>query len=290
MADRVKYFSNGMAGRPFKTNPRLVRSGIASTDYMEMTPVVFQDRFLLLGSALVGAEANPFDTFCLWIEEVAEHRVVTAFAEGYNLGSAFMHDDTFYAYAIPNMSGGAQQIDCFWSNDLQNWESTTVLPAEPGEMLFNESVCEVDGKFIMAFEFRDETHPPFAIGFAESSDLKTWRRIPGVVYGEDRYTACPALRYLDGWFYMFYLEWLSPKWWFEMYLTRSKDLVHWEQSLKNPVLNPEGVEHINSSDIDLVEFEGKVYTYYAYGDQKTWHGVTWAEFDGSLREFLQYYF
>ena len=89
---------------------------------------------------------------------------------------------------------------------------------------------------------------------------------------------------------MLYLEWLQPKWWFETYLTRSTDFIHWEQSPRNPVLAPEGVEGINTSDIDLVELGDKVIVYYLYSDQKTWHRGTRAEFDGTLKEFFEHYY
>lgn len=290
MHDTVAYFANGMAARPFRTNPRLIRSGFVSRDYMEMTPVVFRERLLLLGSAQAGARANPFPDRCLWIEDVATRQVVATFAEGYGLGSAFVHDDTFYAFAIPNDSRGAQRIDCFSSKNLRQWERRTALRALPGEELFNESVCRAGDRFIMAFESRDAHYPPFTIYFAESGDLRTWTRLPGHVYGTDRYTACPTIRYLDGMFRMLYLEQFSPRWWFETYLTRSRDLIRWEQSPKNPVLEPEDVEDVNASDLDLVEFQGKVRAYYMYGDQRGRFGTTWAEFDGRLNDFYEHYF
>jgi hypothetical protein len=100
MNTTVSYAPNGTAGRPFRTNPRLVRSGIATTDYMEMTPVVLADRLMLLGSAQKGASANPYLNRCLWVEDVAERRVVATFAEGHGLGSAFVHDDMLYAVEL----------------------------------------------------------------------------------------------------------------------------------------------------------------------------------------------
>jgi hypothetical protein len=146
----VSYFDMGTAGVPFTTNPRLVRTGRASKDYGEMTPVVFRDRLLLLGSAQPGAAANPFrPQRCLWIEDVEEQQVVSAFAPFYGLASAFVRGETLYVWAIPNDSNGAQRIDCFSSTDLSHWEITAALRAEPGEELFNESVCEADGRFIM---------------------------------------------------------------------------------------------------------------------------------------------
>lgn len=290
MKDKVKYFPNGMAGQSFKTNPRLVRTGIASSDYGEMTPLIFREKLLLLATAKPKAEANPHHNQCLWIEDVATHRVVARFAEECGLGSGFVHNDTFYAFAVPRDKSGAQRIDCFWSRDLASWKSANALLPDEGEKLYNETVCEADGQFVMAYESKESKYPPFTIKFAESPDLRTWTKIPAAIYGTDRYTACPTLRYINGTFYMLYLEWLQPKWWFETYLTRSTDLIHWEQSPRNPVLVPEGIEGINTSDIDLVEFGSNVIVYYLYGDQKTWHQATSAKFSGTLKEFFEYYY
>ncbi len=284
-----------MKGKSFRTNPNLIRSGLACNEFGEMTPVLLGERLFLLGSAHKGAEANPYEDRCLWIEEVSTREVRSAFAPGYGLGSAFTDGDTFYAFAIPNDSGGAQHIDCFQSTDLCSWESRTVLEALPGEELFNETVCKAGERYIMAYESRDANYPPFTIYFAESADLLTWKRIPGAVYGTDRYTACPAIRYLDGTYYMMYTEYLKPRWWFETYMTRSTDLVNWDQSTTNPVLAPEGAEGINTSDIDLVEYREesgapRVRIYYATGNQKTWGFVTWAEFEGTLEDFCTWYY
>ena len=45
------------------------------------------------------------------------------------------------------------------------------------------------------------------IFFAESPDLEHWHLLPlECVYSKEKYTACPALRFVDGLFYMIYLE------------------------------------------------------------------------------------
>ena len=291
----VHYADNGMKGMAFHTNPRLIRSGLASCEFGEMTPVVFRGQLCLLGSASRGAQANPYDNRCLWIEDVGTGDVVSTFAEGYGLGSAFVDGETFYAFAIPNDSRGAQRIDCFLSRDLESWECHTAIEALPGEELFNESVCRAGGRYMMAYEARDAHYPPFTIYFAESADLRAWRRIPGAIYGTDRYTACPTIRYVGDMYYMMYLEHLEPCWWFETFLTRSRDLLHWEQSPRNPVLEPEGAEGINTSDVDIVEFTDEargpvVRVYYATGDQRTWGTVTWAEYEGTQDEFFSWYY
>ena len=64
----------------------------------------------------------------------------------------------------------------------------------------------------------------------------TWNLLPNeCVYTKKRYSACPALRFLDGWFYMTYLE-ARPGPNYETYLVRSRDLIRWESSPLNPVL------------------------------------------------------
>ena len=298
MRTSVAYFPNGMSGRAFKTNARLIRSGMATEDFLEVTPVVFRDELLLLASAKEGSGAYHEWDFSLCIERVATHEVIAAWGEGYSLASAFIHDDTFYVFAIPSHAAGARRVDCFHSNDLKHWESNTVVQALPGELLFNTSVCVADDRFVMAVETRDDAlrHPePFTAIFAESKDLKTWRRIaPEAHY---RWGANPTLRYLDGVFYMLYSKQVTPRWWFETYLTRSRDLIHWEDSPISPVLDPEGAEDVNASDPDLVEFQVSphsptrgVRVYYGYGNQKGKGAMTWADYDGSLAEFFQHYY
>jgi len=72
---------------------------------------------------------------------------------------------------------------------------------------------------------------------------------------------------------------------------RSPDLVHWEQSDRNPLLAPEGVEEINTSDPDLIEIPGpRVRLHYLTGNQKGSFTATWADFDGSMEELFAWYF
>ena len=47
----------------------------------------------------------------------------------------------------------------------------------------------------MAYESSDPAYPAFTIKFARSKDLMTWEKIPDAVFGKDRYTACPCIRW-----------------------------------------------------------------------------------------------
>jgi alpha-L-fucosidase len=140
----------------------------------------------------------------------------------------------------------------------------------------------------MAYESNDPSYPPFTIKFAHSPDLENWRKMPDAIFGTDRYAACPAIRFVDGYYYVLYLEHRRPRWVFETYITRSKDLRHWALSASNPVLRATGLEEgINASDPDLIEFQGKTYLYYSVGDQRTWMNIKRAVYPGTMETFLK---
>ena len=74
------------------------------------------------------------------------------------------------------------------------------------------------------------------------------------------------------------------------FLARSKDLATWELSPFNPILEAGPGEGVNNSDVDLFEYEGNTYIFYATGDQQTWGTVRMAMFPGPLRAFFTSYF
>ena len=73
-------------------------------------------------------------------------------------------------------------------------------------------------------------------------------------------------------------------------MARSKNLESWELSPFNPVLEAEPGEGKNNSDVDILEYQGKTYLYYATGDQETWGTVRVAMFDGPERVFFENHF
>ena len=46
-------------------------------------------------------------------------------------------------------------------------------------------------------------------------------------------------------------------------------------------------EGCNNSDVDLFEWEGNTYVFYATGDQQTWGSVRVAMFPGSMKSFYE---
>ena len=124
----------------------------------------------------------------------------------------------------------------FASRDLKNWESWPVID-DPRYGIFNTSLCKANDKFVLMFEIDKpaaEAGAPFTARFATSDNLRDWKITPPECnYAKDRYTAPHCLRWLDGWFYDFYLEAYNG---YEMRVVRSRDLINWEASALNPVL------------------------------------------------------
>jgi alpha-L-fucosidase len=274
--------------------PGLVKTGAKLGDICEATPLVWEGRLLLLVNVRPAAAENPADHY-LQLRDVAADRVLPTFGRGYSLASGFVWDGTLHVYAARLQDGGWHDVSEFQSRDLVTWSSPRVVITEnPREQLFNQSVCRAGDRFVMAYESNDPLWPAFTIKFAESRDLVDWRQIPGAIFGADRYTACPCLRWVDGCYYMMYLEHRRPDWWFETFMVRSNDpsagsgqaLRDWEPSPRNPILAPGEGECCNTSDPDLAEFGGKVLLYYSYGDQRTWTQLTRAEYPGTLRDFF----
>jgi len=266
--------------------PGLVKTGAKYGEICEATPLVWKRRLLLLVNIRPASSANPADHY-LQLRDVAEGRALCTFAQGYSLASAFGWRGTLYVYAARLENGGWHDVSEFRSRDLVTWSAPRVVIAgNPDEQLFNQSVCRAQDRFVMAYESNDPRWPAFTIKFAESKDLANWRLLPDCIFGADRYTACPCLRYLDGYYYMLYLEHLKPRWWFETFMARSKDLVRWEPSPGNSILAPGPGECCNTSDPDLAQFKGRVLLYYSYGDQRTWSQLTRAEYPGTLRDFF----
>lgn len=58
----------------------------------------------------------------------------------------------------------------------------------------------------------------------------------------------------------------------------------------NPILEAGEGEGINNSDVDLIEYEGRTYLYYATGDQATWATIRVAMYDGLMKTFYEKHF
>jgi len=268
----------------------------------EVTPLVYKKQLIVMECIHPHIRLRCDDSY-LTLRDEKSGKVIARFADGFAMGSAIVNDDQVYVFASRCEEAQIQQnnqgnkkkqtwndVTLFYSKDLKQWKKRRVLLQTSDEHLFNTSVCASGDRFIMAYETNDPKYKPFTIKFAESKDLIHWTKIPNAIFGGDRYTACPCLRYIDGYYYMLYLERKSPAWRFEIFAARSHDLKNWELSQSNPIIAPDASEGINTSDPDVVEFKGKVYLYYCIGDQKTYKNMKRAIFNGTLKKFFKWCF
>jgi hypothetical protein len=284
--------------------PLITKLGTIDCDLVETTPVVFKNKVYRFEYVRIGYEGNTTgDSYFRFIDhETGE--ATPAFAHGYHLGSAFVHGDSVIVTGVNIWDG--ERIQLFVSTDLHNWTDWTGLELL-GNGIFNTSMCIREDDFVLMYEIgkpEEETGKRFTARFAISEDLHHWEVTPDSCnYAKDRYTAPHCLRYLDGYFYNFYLEVHDG---FEMRVVRSKDLIHWEASTKNPVLKasaedkiianeqltPEQrnrikeAKNINNSDIDFCEFDGRLIINYSWGDQHGKEFLAEAVFEGTQVEFL----
>jgi len=284
--------------------------GTIDCDMVETTPVVFERRLYRFEYVRQNYYANKTGASYFRFVDIESERLTTAFATGHHFGSAFVSDGAVLVYGVDVQGGPTVRV--FRSEDLRNWCSQVAFHSSSWS-IFNNSVCRGSENYVMAVELDkppEEVGVPFTIRFLQSEDLLKWRLTPAdCVFSKDRYTACPALRFLDGYYYMIYLE-ARPGPTYEPHVVRSEDLVHWESSPFNPVMhfseedkkiaNPDLTKaqrdritkavNINNSDVDLCEFDGKTIIFYSWGNQKGIEFLAEAIYDGGLMDFLRSFF
>jgi hypothetical protein len=288
-------FAQKLSGRPVLTKLPFALSEEGRTP-MENTPVFFDSRLLLVANYRPsgGSNVSEKDSY-LYILDMQSGKEIARFGTAHSFASAYVLDNELNVFALDFSATGEvwkiNGIERFVTNDLKTWKTEMVIMPEGEEHLFNTSVCRDDKGYLMAYE--SDKPVQFCFRFARSKDLSKWDKIPGLTFtGEHHeYSACPVIRYHQPYYYVIYLHapldghngWIS-------YMARSKNLENWELSPFNPILEAGAGEGKNNSDVDLLEYEGKTYLYYATGDQATWGTVRVAMYDGAEKIFFEKHF
>jgi len=286
--------------------PAIRKLGTIDCDLVETTPIVFRGRLYRFEYVRTGYAGNQTGESYFRFVDHSTGDVSAPFARGYHLGNVFVERDVLYVTGTNIWDG--ERVDLFVSADMESWETRNALSL-PGCGIFNTSVCRAEDRYVMMFEVGkppEVAGVPFTARFAVSTDLQSWELTPAeCTYSKERYTAPHCLRYLDGHYYNFYLE-AHPGPWYDQRVVRSPDLVTWQPSPLNPVLEASDEDRIiansrltdderariatavnlNNSDIDFCEHEGRVVINYSWGNQQGVEHLAEAVFDGTLQEFL----
>jgi hypothetical protein len=288
--------------------PQIIKLGTVDVDLVETTPIVFNNKVYRYEYVRAGYWNNKTgDSYSRFV--VHETGMpTTPFAKGFHLGSAFVHEGIVYVTAVNIWDG--EEIHVFASADMENWESWLAFKL-PGYGIFNTSLTVANDKFVLMFEIgkpKEKSGERFTANFATSINMKEWELLsPDHNYAKDRYTAPHCLRYLNGYYYDFYLEAHEG---YEMRVVRSQDLINWEPSSLNPVLKASdddknivninlsdklkqriiSAKDINNSDIDFCEYNGKLIINYSWGNQRGEEFLAEAVYNGTEEQFLEGWF
>jgi hypothetical protein len=277
---------------PAAARPKLIKLPVAiGPDAMENTPIIFDSRPMLVLNRRDDTK-NKTDGYTrsmyLYVMDLTTGKEIARFGEGHSFANAFVNGAELNVFASEGSNRDwFQSLYRFSTTDLKTWKRELAIPQADGEHLFNASVCRDEKGFLMAYE--SDKPVTFCFKFARSATLSDWKKLDGLAFtgvgGE--YSACPVLRYIAPYYYVIYLHAAVPghKGWVP-FLARSKDLSDWDLSPFNPILEASAGEGVNNSDVDLFEYEGNTYLYYATGDQQSWGSVRIAMYAGSMREFF----
>ncbi len=251
---------------------------------MEATPFHWTDgRLLYMVSKRHGTVTSGTHKIEIYDEEV----LISSTDTEIGLKCAIMNGNRLYVFGATDWSL-TNEIKSTFTEDLVNWSPTVTAIPKGSRKLFNSSVTQLpSGKFVMAFETCEAGTKCFSARFATSDDLITWTEV-GEIFKPNEYAACPTIRFVNGKYYVFWLKYIGH---YATYVSRSSDLVTWEDS-KQVVLSAlktEG-ESINNSDMDLVEHNGEVVINYAIGNQKTSSDIKRARYHGTLEQFVKEFF
>lgn len=288
--------SSPASGSASALRPKLTKIPMTMGSAMENTPVIFNSRPLLVLNYRDDTK-NKTDAYkksmYLYIKDLATGNEIARFGEGHSFANAYVQGSELNVFASEGTDHDwFQSLHRFWSTNLTNWQHELAIPQDAGEHLFNASVCRDDKGYLMAYE--SDKPVAFCFKFARSADLSHWEKLPGLVYTgvNNEYSACPVIRYFAPYYYVIYLHTAVPghSGSYVSFLARSKDLVAWDLSPFNPILEASIGEGINNSDVDLFEYEGNTYLFYATGDQQTWGAVRTAQYAGPMSEFFARHF
>lgn len=242
----------------------------------EQTPVVWNDRLLIV----MFQRPLEVESFVQIIDFETKEIVTSVQTPGRTIGSAIVANGRLYLFAITGLdlvAGGigstGNSIVMIESQDLKNWsEPMIVYTATPGTFIWNTSVAPSPNGYILAYDFSTSTaeSSPSQARFIESSNLISWKDVPGTLLGANGYFAAVTIRYSNGYYYAAYTQSYHNKsgYYLTNVVSRSVDLNAWElapYALASPV--GDRFDQYSATDADLAEFNGKTYVIYSTGPQ-----------------------
>ncbi len=290
------------------------RLGTIDWDIVEANPVVFQGELYLFEGIRWAGFSHPYHDnregrcYCRLLR-MRDWKLSEPFGWGLHMPNAFVYNNRMYVTGVDDDPTRRPYLYMIESGDLAHWSEPRRIFGGESWRIHNSTLCRTeDGRFVLGMEC---DHPAglFAMFFAESTDLKTFRQLPEALHGPG-YTGGPILRQFGRYYYLFYISG-GYETEFVLNCARSVDLRNWEASPGNPFMRP-GAEdrerypgiifpkavqerirtarNINVSDMDFCNWNGGLFINYSWGDQKGTEFLALAKADAGDREFCESYF
>lgn len=299
----------------------IVKKGTLQLAVVETTPVVWKGRLLrfewIRNNHWGPMEGITQDVgYYRFVDMEKESPCCEPFAFDHAFGCCYAEGDVMYVQGVRG-EGGGNVVDCFKSMDLMHWEKNEAIVFPEDIEVYNTSVCKSPDGYTMAIELGGDNPVvgiPYTCVFAKSTDLMNWEVMPmeEFVYTRERYSACPSIRYYDGYYYIVYLE-ASDLNRCVPYIVRTSTLreFEYETAVCNPIMHfsdedkqfvrPEkfteaekeyilNAVNVNNSDVDFCEYNGRTIITYSWGNQLGKEFLGLAEYEGSEKEFLESFF
>lgn len=293
--------------------PKIRKMGACSPNG-EMTPFVWKGR--LMRMELVDPLNGTDNTIRRYagIRDVETGEIISTFADDSYFHAAYVEDGTIYVTGVDMKDHGTIRV--YESKDLKTW-SNRVLLSNPGWVYYNTALTKGPDGYVILMEAsapEEYVGVKFTFFFATSPDLKEWTFMDynECAFSKERYNGGPWMRYSEGWYYVISVTEL-PCQHYTNYIFRTKDFKDWYVGYYNPILMPDEDDrkisphaadlteelleqitgtgfNINNSDIDMCDWNGKIYMNYLVGNQLGFYYMCEAEYDGTVADFLKSYF
>lgn len=291
--------------------PRITKLGACSPNG-EVTPFVWKGKLMRLELDDPSKGTDKSQTRPAIIRDCETGEIISRLAEDSYYHSGYVEEDTIYVLGVAMDRWDTIRI--YSTKDLVHWEDRDLL-TNPGWSYCNTSLTKGPEGYVLLMEAwkpEELVGEPYTLFFATSPDLVNWTHLsPDHCLSKERYNGGPWMRYSEGWYYVISVTVLPCKR-YTNYIFRTKDFYNWEVGFYNPILMPSEEDHmispnahdlsekqledirtgfnINNSDIDMCDWNGKVYINYLCGNQLGNYWMCEAVAEGTVAEFLKSYF
>ena len=247
------------------------------------------------------------------IRRESDDRMISIPLLNHYFASAYVWKDRCYCFAMGQTKDGGSigtHLNEIWSDDLISWSPVHRIFdfTDRNEHFCNTSVTYDGKRFVLLYETDNPSYPIYTFHFAESADLVNWTTIPDAVYAWDKYTGGGSLHWIeeDGMYYLSTLDLyphpITRKIAYRFILSRSRDLIHWEDAPDDrPIIVPDfehrpdperhpDVYEISVSDLEYRQLPDRLKIYYIGGNQWGVCDNQVAEYPGTLREFFHEFY